>query len=78
MIGKPIQITAAQATGIEMEEAGISTYLLLPDPELGEKVVTQAIRNRVILPENLVQIPLDAPMKPSVYSASAPKPIDRR
>ena len=65
MIGKPVKIAAPEPTGIEMEKPWIRARLLDTDLELRKEVLTQLFGNSVILCENLVQVRLDAPVKPS-------------
>lgn len=60
MVRESIQIAAPKTTGIKMKEPRIGADLLQPHPELCEKVVTQLIRNGVILFQNFIQIALNA------------------
>lgn len=70
MVGKPLQITASQAAGIEVIEAWIRTGFPNPDLKLGEEVVSENIGDGIILAENLVEISPNPPVEASDHDVS--------
>ena len=78
VIGKSIQIAPSQTAGIKMKKSRIDANLLKTHLELCEKVVTQLIRNGVILLENFIQIALNSTVKSSQHDVLNQKPADRK
>lgn len=69
VIGKPVEIAAAQSIGVEMEESRIGRGLLNSYLKLCEKVVAKFLGNLGVFFKDRVQIILNMAVKPNLHDA---------
>ena len=78
MIGKAVEIAAAESAPIEVKEPGVLDSFLNPELKLHKKIVPELARNFVIFPQDFIQIRLDALMKPSFHGAEGRRRVRRK
>lgn len=61
-----------------MEEAGVAGGCFDTQLKLGKEVVCQEFGDGVVALQNLIQIVLNAAVKPSVHDASGRQRVDRK
>lgn len=71
MIREAIQIAATKPTPIKMEIPGVFDGFLDSDLKLREKILPKLMRNAVVLPQDLVQVPLNSPVELSFHGGEA-------
>ncbi len=72
VVRKSLEVAAPETSMIEVKIFGIRLHFANAHLELGEKVVSELERNLVVLQQNLIEIQLDSPVKPSFHGSSAP------
>jgi hypothetical protein len=78
MVRKAFQITAPQTASVKMEIPGVLDCLADSDSKLGIKVLSELMRNFIVLAQNLVQVSLDPPMELNLHGGAAQRPVRRR